>query len=49
MSFQAYIVNIKAKTGKTPEDFEKMAEEKSFIVDGTLNPNIKASEIPHWL
>jgi Domain of unknown function (DUF4287) len=23
MSFQAYIDNIKAKTGKTPEDFKK--------------------------
>jgi hypothetical protein len=24
MSFQAYIDNIKAKTGKTPADFKKM-------------------------
>jgi len=28
MSFQAYIDNIKAKTGKTPEDFKKRAEKK---------------------
>jgi hypothetical protein len=49
MSFQAYIDNIKAKTGKTPEDFKKIAEEKNFIVGGKLNPNIKASEITHWL
>lgn len=26
MSFQAYLDNIKAKTGKTPEDFKKAAE-----------------------
>jgi len=25
MSFQAYIDNIKTKTGKTPEDFRKIA------------------------
>ena len=28
MSFQAYIDNIKTKTGKTPADFKKMAEKK---------------------
>ena len=38
MSFQAYIDNIKAKTGKTPDDFKKIAEEKEFIIDGKLNP-----------
>lgn len=31
MSFQAYIDNIKAKTGKTPADFKEMAEKKGFI------------------
>ncbi len=31
MSFQAYIDNIKAKTGKTTADFKKMAEEKEFL------------------
>lgn len=49
MSFQAYIDNIKAKTGKTPDDFKKMAEEKEFIVDGMLNPKVKATEITNWL
>ncbi len=34
MSFQAYIDNIKAKTGKTPADFKKMAEEKGFLKNG---------------
>ncbi len=29
MSFQAYIDNIKAKTGKTPDDFKKLAEKKA--------------------
>jgi hypothetical protein len=49
MSFQAYIDNIKAKTGKTTADFKKMAEIKGFIVNGELNPKIKATEIANWL
>jgi len=44
MSFQAYIDNIKAKTGKTPEDFKKLAEKK-----GLLKPGVKAMEIVTWL
>lgn len=49
MSFQAYIDNIKSKTGKTPEDFKKLAEKKGFIVNGKINPAIKATEITNWL
>jgi arginine utilization protein RocB len=49
MSFQAYLDNIKAKTGKTPDDFKKLAEEKGFMVDGKLNPTTKATEITNWL
>jgi len=30
MSFQAYLDNIKAKTGKTPEDFRVLAAEKGL-------------------
>ncbi|RYF91320.1 MAG: DUF4287 domain-containing protein [Chitinophagaceae bacterium] len=49
MSFQAYIENIKTKTGKTPADFKKLAEKKGFINDGKLNPAVKATEITNWL
>jgi len=28
MSFQAYIDNIQKKTGKTPQDFERLARAK---------------------
>ena len=49
MSFQAYIDNIKIKTGKTPDDFKNLAEEKGFIIEGKLNPNTKATEITNWL
>ena len=49
MSFQAYINNIKEKTGKTPDDFKMLAEKKGFMKDGKLVPAIKATEITDWL
>lgn len=44
MSFQAYIDNIKAKTGKTPDDFKKLAKEK-----GLMELGVKAMAIVNWL
>lgn len=49
MSFQAYIDNIKTKTGKSPADFKKLAEKKGFIKNGELVKTIKATEIINWL
>lgn len=49
MSFQAYIDNIFAKTGKTPADFKKIAEEKGFIVNGEISKAVKVTEILNWL
>lgn len=49
MSFQAYIDNIKAKTGKTPADFKALAEQKGFMIDGQLVETIKATIITDWL
>ena len=49
MSFQAYIDNIQAKTGKGPEDFKKLAEKKGFLKNGQLKPEVKAGEIVAWL
>lgn len=31
MTFQAYLDNIYAKTGKTPEDFKALAQEKGLV------------------
>jgi len=45
MSFQAYLDNIKTKTGKGPDDFKKMAEKKKFLEKGKLRPDVKAGEI----
>jgi len=49
MSFQAYLDNIKAKTGKTVDDFKKLAEKKGFLQKGKLHPAVKATEITNWL
>ena len=43
MSFQAYLDNIEAKTGKTPNDFIALAKEKGF------NNETKSTEIANWL
>ena len=44
MSFQAYLDNIKAKTGKGPDDFHAAAKKK-----GLVGPDIKATQITDWL
>jgi len=49
MSFEAYINNIKTKTGKGPEDFKKLAEKKGFTEKGNLKPGVKAGDIVKWL
>jgi uncharacterized protein YndB with AHSA1/START domain len=45
MSFQAYLDNIKAKTGKTTEDFINLATEKGLFE----KPILKPKEIIDWL
>ena len=49
MSFQAYLDNIQAKTGKNPDDFRAMAAAKGFTAEGQLAPGIKAGMIVDWL
>jgi hypothetical protein len=44
MSFQTYLDNIKSKTGKTPDDFKRLAAKKGLLNEGT-----KAAEIVAWL
>src|SRR5512142_908680 len=44
MTYQAYLDNIQAKTGKTPEDFKALAAKKGF-----MKPGVKAGEIVAWL
>ena len=49
MSFQAYLDNIQAKTGKSPDDFRKLAASKGFMDKGKLKAGVKAGEIVAWL
>ena len=49
MSFQAYLDNIKAKTGKLPEELQQLAQEKGFIKEGELLADVKAGQIVAWL
>ena len=49
MSFQAYLDNIEARTGKSPADFKKLAKQKGFLSGGKLRADVKAGEIVAWL
>ena len=44
MSFQAYLDNIRAKTGKTPEQLKAAA-----VKAGIYAPDMKATELVVWL
>ena len=44
MSFQAYLDNIKAKTGKTPEDFKALANRA-----GVYRSDMSARQLITWL
>lgn len=44
MSFQAYIDNIKEKTGKTPEEIRQEAMKKEILSD-----DMKATVFTDWL
>jgi len=49
MSFQAYLTNIEAKTGKGPDDFRKLAGQQGFVAHGRIKDGVKAGEIIKWL
>lgn len=49
MSYQAYLTNIRAKTGKSPADFRALAEKKGFTTQGVIAPGVKAGDIVKWL
>ena len=49
MSFQAYLDNIQSKTGKTPDDFRRLAEVRGLAANGALLPGVKATQVTDWL
>jgi hypothetical protein len=44
MTFQAYLDNIRSKTGKTPDDFFALAKKK-----GLISPELTAARFIAWL
>jgi hypothetical protein len=49
MSFQGYLDTIKSKTGKGPEDFQRLADQKGFAENGRLKSGMKAGQIVEWM
>ncbi len=49
MSFQAYLDNIQAKTGKSPSDFKALVQAKGFATEGGIASGVKATQITDWL
>jgi hypothetical protein len=49
MSFQAYLDNIEAKTGKSAADFKALAKGKGFYDGAGVPSDIKATQITDWL
>ena len=49
MSFQAYLDNIQAKTGKSPTDFKALAVAKGFATAEAIAPGVTATQITDWL
>jgi hypothetical protein len=47
MTYKAYIDNVKARTGKSPEDFRKEAKEKNLIKYGELLKWLKTKGLGH--
>ena len=49
MSFQAYLDNVQAKTGKSPEELRTLATGQGFIENGALKADVKATQVTDWL
>ena len=45
MSFQAYLDNIQAKTGQSPDDLREWASSQGFLHENCLRPEVKAATI----
>jgi hypothetical protein len=42
-AFQSYLDNIKAKTGKTPKDFRKLAKQKGLVKSRPVEASLRRS------
>ena len=49
MSFQAYLTNIEAKTGKSAEQLKELAIGRNLATPEGIAPGVKAGDIVAWL
>lgn len=49
MSFQAYLDNVQAKTGKSADDLKRLAIDKGLADATGLAPGIKPGAVIDWL
>lgn len=49
MSFQAYLDNVEAKTGKSASALKAIAIDKGLADESGLAPGVKATAVVDWL
>ena len=49
MSFQAYLDNVEAKTGKSADELKSLAIDKGLADEKGLAPGVKPGAIIDWL
>lgn len=49
MSFQAYLDNVQAKTGKSPDELRALAQTAGLIEGDDLKAGVKATQVTDWL
>ncbi|ABF51744.1 DUF4287 domain-containing protein [Sphingopyxis alaskensis] len=49
MSFQAYLDNVRTKTGQSADDLRAQATQKGLADDAGLAPGVKAGAVIDWL
>ncbi|MBW8294234.1 DUF4287 domain-containing protein [Sphingopyxis sp.] len=49
MSFQSYLDNVEAKTGKSAADLKALAIERGLADDSGLAPGVKSGAVIDWL
>lgn len=49
MSFQAYLDNVQAKTGKSPDELKALAQAAGLVEGDDLARGVKATQVTDWL
>ncbi|HWW11527.1 MAG TPA: DUF4287 domain-containing protein [Brevundimonas sp.] len=49
MSFQAYLDNVQARTGKSPDELKVLARAAGLVEGDDLKAGVKATQVTDWL